>query len=295
MNIPEEGVLPPDQLTKNGADLWIESRLNAAIRAVDSAMLAYRYNDMGHTVYEFFWNDFCDWYIEATKLELYSDQPRRKQQAASKLVHLLEESLRLMHPFLSFITEEIYQKLPGHALSLVTAPYPVATPDRDHPEAEAAFLALQNLVGGIRRVRSEFAIDPARDIEVFVSLEKDFVHAGFLKENRDLVAQFSGSEHLKFTESQQKPLGAVTVVNRGSESWVLVRDVVDLPKELIKLSKSIEKSKDYIAIVEKKLSNQAFVLSAPAEIVAAERVKLVEARDTLNRLQAYQQELGGLG
>jgi len=295
MNIPEEGVLPPDQLTKNGADLWIESRLNAAIRAVDSAMLAYRYNDMGHTVYEFFWNDFCDWYIEATKLELYSDQPRRKQQAASKLVHLLEESLRLMHPFLSFITEEIYQKLPGHALSLVTAPYPVATPDRDHAETEAAFLALQNLVGGIRRVRSEFAIDPARDIEVFVSLEKGFVHAGFLKENRDLVAQFSGSEHLKFTESQQKPLGAVTVVNRGSESWVLVRDVVDLPKELIKLSKSIEKSKDYIAIVENKLSNQAFVLSAPAEIVAAERVKLVEARDTLNRLQAYQQELGGQG
>jgi valyl-tRNA synthetase len=287
-------VLPPDQLTKNGADLWIESRLNAAIRAVDSAMLAYRYNDMGHTVYEFFWNDFCDWYIESTKLELYSEQPSRRRQAASKLVHLLEESLRLMHPFLSFITEEIYQKLPGHALSLVIAPYPVAHPDRDHPEAEAAFGALQNLVAGIRRVRSEFAIDPARDIEVVVSVEKNFVHASFLRENRDLLAQFSGSERLRFSEGEQKPAGAVTIVNRGSESWVLVRDVVDLPKELIKLAKSIERSKDYISSVERKLSNQAFVNSAPAEVVDGERNKLVEAQGTLTRLEAYQHELSEL-
>jgi len=294
MNIPEQGVLPPDQLTKNGADLWIESRLNAAIRAVDSAMLAYRYNDMGHTVYEFFWNDFCDWYIESTKLELYSEQPSRRRQAASKLVHLLEESLRLMHPFLSFITEEIYQKLPGHALSLVIAPYPVAHPDRDHPEAEAAFGALQNLVAGIRRVRSEFAIDPARDIEVVVSVEKNFVHASFLRENRDLLAQFSGSERLRFSEGEQKPAGAVTIVNRGSESWVLVRDVVDLPKELIKLAKSIERSKDYISSVERKLSNQAFVNSAPAEVVDGERNKLVEAQGTLTRLEAYQHELSEL-
>ncbi|MEI8093054.1 MAG: valine--tRNA ligase [Spirochaetales bacterium] len=293
MNIPTEGILPPEQLSKNGVDLWIEGRLNAAIRAVDTAMLAYKYNDMGHTVYEFFWNDFCDWYVEATKLELYADDPKRRQQAASKLVHLLEESLRLMHPFLSFITEEIYQKLPGHAFSLVTAPYPVAMTERDHPEAEAAFGALQDLVGGIRRVRSEFAIDPAKDIEVIVSLEKDYAHAAFLNQNRALVAQFAGSERLGFAAGAPKPDGTVTVVGKGYETWVLVRDVIDLPKELDKLAKTLTKTKQYVQSVENKLSNQAFVNSAPADIVEGERKKLSEAQDSIRRLMAYQKELQG--
>jgi valyl-tRNA synthetase len=196
-----------------------------------------------------------------------------------------------MHPFLSFITEEIYQKLPGHALSLVTAPYPVATPERDHPEAEAAFVALQDLVRGIRGVRSEFGIDPAKDIAVVVSLEAGFAQAAFLQQHRDLVAQFTGSRELKFVTGGVKPSGALTVVNRGSESWVLVRDVIDVPKEVEKLAKTLAKTEAYVASVEKKLSNQAFVASAPAEIVEGERAKLADARDSLKRLAAYQVEL----
>ncbi len=291
MNIPEEGILPPEQLVKNGVDLWIEGRLNAAIRAVDTAMLNYRYNDMGHTVYEFFWNDFCDWYVEATKLEFSSDDPKRRQQAASKLVHLLEESLRLMHPFLSFITEEIYQKLPGHGFSLVTAPYPVATAERDHPEIEAAFTALQGLVGGLRRVRSEFAIDPAKDILVVVNMHADAAHGAFLTEHRDLLALFAGSSKLSITTGATKPDGALTVVGKGYESWVVVREVIDVPKEIEKLAKTLIKTLAYVASVEKKLANEAFVASAPAEIVEGERAKLAEARDTLIRLSSYQEEL----
>jgi len=291
MNIPDEGVLGPGLLVKNDVDRWIEGRLNATIRTVDEAMAAYRYNDVGHAVYEFFWNDFCDWYIEATKLE-FNAGAERKRQAVSKLVVILEESLRLLHPFLSFITEEIYQKLPGHGFSLVTAPYPVADPSRDNPQVEAQFAVLQELIRGIRTLRSVFAIPPEQDIDVVVGLTPGYPHGEFLKVHQALAALFTGSQGLRFTDAGTKPSGAVTVVGKGYESYVLVRDIIDVPKEKDKLKKTIEKTAQYAASVEKKLANQAFVASAPAEIVEGERTKLADARDTLGRLTAYLAELG---
>jgi valyl-tRNA synthetase len=292
MNIPDEGVLPSAQIVKNDVDRWIEGRLNATIRNVDDAMAAYRYNDVGHAVYEFFWNDFCDWYIEATKLE-FNAGAERKRQAVSKLVLILEESLRLLHPFLSFITEEIYQQLPGHGFSLVTAPYPVADPARDDPKVEARFAVLQDLIRGIRTLRSVFAIPPEQDIAVVVGLDTGYAHTEFLKAHRDLAALFTGSDKLAFGVTGNKPAGAVTVVGKGFESYVLVRELIDVPKEKDKLKKSIEKTAQYAVSVEKKLSNQAFVASAPAEIVEGERAKLAEARDNLGRLTAYLAELEG--
>jgi valyl-tRNA synthetase len=290
MNIPDEGVLPRDQLVKNDVDRWIETRLNATIRTVDDAMAAYRYNDVGHAIYEFFWNDFCDWYIEATKLE-FNAGADRKRMAVSKLVVILEETLRLMHPFLSFITEEIYQQLPGHGFSLVTADFPKADPARDDAGADAKFSVLQELVRGLRTLRSEFAIDPAKDIAVVVGLEAGSAHGEFLKAHRDLAALFTGSAELSFGVAGTKPAGAVTVVGKGFESYALVRDIIDVPKEKDKLQKTIAKTEGYVASVEKKLSNQAFVASAPAEIVSGERAKLAEARDNLSRLAAYLREL----
>jgi len=292
MNIPDEGVLPADRVVKNDVDRWIEGRLNATIRTVDEAMAAYRYNDVGHAVYEFFWNDFCDWYIEATKLE-FNAGPERKRMAVSKLVLILEESLRLMHPFLSFITEEIYQQLPGHGFSLVTAAYPIADPSRDDTAMATRFAALQDLVRGIRTLRSEFTIPPDKDIAVVVGLDAGYPHGDFLKAHRDLAALFTGSQNLSFGEVGVKPAGAVTVVGKGFESYVLVRDIIDVPKEKEKLRKTIEKTAGYAASVEKKLANQAFVASAPGEIVEGERVKLTEAWDNLGRLKAYLDELEG--
>ncbi len=292
MNIPDEGVLPAGQIQKNDVDRWIEGRLNATIRNVDEAMANYRYNDVGHAVYDFFWNDFCDWYIEATKLE-FNAGAERKRQAVSKLVLVLEESLRLLHPFLSFITEEIYQQLPGHAFSLVTAPYPVADPARDDASVASQFLALQELVRGIRTLRSEFTIPPEKDIEVVVGLDAGYAHSKFLKAHRDLAALFTGAEGLSFGDQGNKPAGAVTVVGKGFESYVLVRDIIDVPKEKEKLKKTIEKTSGYVLSVEKKLSNQAFVASAPVEIVEGERTKLLEAKENLERLTAYLEELEG--
>ena len=292
MNIPDEGVLPREQLVKSDVDRWIEGRLNATIRAVDEAMAAYRYNDVGHAVYDFFWNDFCDWYVEATKLEFYADDPSRKRQAVSKLVSVLEESLRLLHPFLSFITEEIYQQLPGHGLSLVTAPYPQADPRRDDALVSARFEALQELTRGIRTLRAEFAIPPEKAVEVVVGLDSGFVHGEFLKAHQALAALFTGSPSLAFGTSGSKPAGSVTVVGKGFESYVIVRDIIDVPKEREKLRKTIDKTAQYVASVEKKLANQAFVSAAPVEIVEGERAKLVEAREQLVRQNAYLKELG---
>jgi len=191
----------------------------------------------------------------------------------------------------SFLTEEIYQKLPGHAFSIVTAPYPVADPARDDALVQAQFAALQDLIRGIRTLRSEFTIPPEKDIGVAVGLDDSYVHAGFLRAHRDLAALFVGSEKLGFAATGAKPAGAVTVVGKGFESYVVVRDIIDVPKEIDKLRKTLAKTEQYAASVEKKLSNAAFVASAPADVVEGERTKLAEAGDSLARLKSYLAEL----
>jgi valyl-tRNA synthetase len=134
MNLPEVELLPQERWELKPIDKWILHRFNETVTAVDKAMEAYRFNDVGHAVYEFFWNDFCDWYIEASKIDLYSKDAAAKLQAASKLTGILELSLHLMQPFLSFITEEIYHKLPGHRLSLVNSPFPMVNPSWNFPQ-----------------------------------------------------------------------------------------------------------------------------------------------------------------
>ena len=125
MNLEGRQILDSEKVELKGVDRWIYHKLNETVLAVEKAVNAYRFDDMAHAVYEFFWNDFCDWYVEASKLYLYSDEDGEKDRAATVLIDVLNKSLRLLHPFMSFLTEEIYQKLPGVDGALITAKYPV--------------------------------------------------------------------------------------------------------------------------------------------------------------------------
>jgi valyl-tRNA synthetase len=287
MNLPEEGILERAQLEYGSVDAWILSRLNATIRSIDTAMQAYKFNDVGHAIYDFFWYDFCDWYIEASKLDLASTEPAKKRQAASKLLYVLEESLRLMHPFLSFLTEEISQKLPVHAPNLVQAPYPEALPERDAPEIEAHFAALQELIRGIRTLRSEFTVPPEKNIRLIVGLDPGHPERDFFRAQEKLILMFIGAQELVWSQSGEIHPGAVTVVGRGWEAYVFVKDLVDVAKESEKLSKTLEKTLKYVQSIDNKLANAAFTSGAPVEVVEAEKAKRDEAENTLKRLRAY--------
>jgi valyl-tRNA synthetase len=189
------------------------------------AFLSYRFNDAAQTAYEYFWNDFCDWYVEATKLSLKSDDDAEKDRAATVLLDVLGESLKLLHPLLPFVTEEIYGKLnaaKGVPVELlITAAYPVFDETRHDPKAEADFAFLQELVTLVRTLRSECTIPPNRplNVQVLSTGEKDLI----LKENASLVVLLAGIGELSAAAgpgADKRPQGSIAVVGSGFEAFV---------------------------------------------------------------------------
>jgi valyl-tRNA synthetase len=280
------------------ADKWIYSRLNGAAKAMAEAFLSYRYNDAAQAAYEFFWNDFCDWYVEATKLSLKSGSDAEKDRAATVLLDVLAESLRLLHPLLPFVTEEIYGKLNAAkggsnaaAELLITAAYPEYAEARHDPRAEEDFAFLQELVTLVRTLRSECAIGPEKKVRVLARLGSDQRSAAkrkILAENADLVKLLAGIGNLEIAPSEEgRPQGSIAVVGAGFEAFVFIAEAADLGQLKQKFAKDIEKDRKFIGSLESKLANEQFLKNAPAELVAAEKLKLQDALTRAGKLESY--------
>ncbi|PKL07785.1 MAG: valine--tRNA ligase, partial [Spirochaetae bacterium HGW-Spirochaetae-7] len=210
----------------NDADRWIMARLNAAAVQVRESLLAYRFNDAAGAVYEFFWNDFCDWYLEATKVSTRSDSDAEKDRAVTVLLSILEESLALIHPFLPFVTEEIYGKLPGNSGRLMLKAYPADIPARRDPELLERFGSVKELVTIVRSLRSEFGIAPEKKLRVAVRFDDGFAGGAFMGRNAELVSLLAGASAIEFIGT--KPAGALSLAGRGFEVYVFAREAVDV-------------------------------------------------------------------
>jgi valyl-tRNA synthetase len=284
--VKEPALLPVDQ--------WIYSRLNEAAGAMRAAFLSYRYNDAAQKAYEYFWNDFCDWYVEATKLSLKSGGDGEKDRATTVLLDVLGESIKLLHPLLPFVTEEIYGKLnaakgdasKGEEL-LTTASYPAFSEERNDPKAEEDFAFLQELVTLVRTLRSECTISPEKKVRVLVRLGED--KGKILAENTELVKLLAGIGTLETAGNSgaEKPQGSIAVVGAGFEAFVFIAEAADLAQLKQKFTKDIEKDRKFIASLETKLGNENFLKNAPPDLVAAEKLKLLEARQRMGKLDAY--------
>ncbi len=283
-------------------DRWVYGRLGAASASIREALASYRYNDAASAAYEFFWNDFCDWYVEATKISLRSDDGAEKDRAVSVLIGVLEEALALLHPLLPFVTEEIYQKLPGRTVPggeamLVVRPYPaVPAPDPSGKAAalDASFEALRELVRLTRSLRVEFGIAPEVKIRLALRFEAGgaALSAGiapFLRENGALVGLLANGPAPD--ETEVRPAGTVALVGKGFEAYAFVKESVDAAKLLEKLRKDVDKDEQYAARTRAKLANPGFTASAPAEVVAKEREKLEEAERRAGKYRQYLEEL----
>jgi valyl-tRNA synthetase len=298
MNLEGRELLEQPEL--RDVDRWIQGRLSAAVAAIREALASYRYNDAASAAYEYFWNDFCDWYVEATKLSLRSkDAPgtgAEKDRAVSVLIALLEESLALLHPFLPFVTEEIYQKLPGRAAGsggraggsmLMTRPYPAAS--ASNAGLDASFEALRELVRLTRSLRVEFGIPPEAKIRLALRFEKGFTGAAFLRESGALIGLLAGGPAPE--EADSRPEGTIALVGRGFEAYAFVKESVDAGRLLEKLRKDVDKDEQYAARTRAKLANAGFTGSAPAEVIAREREKLEEAERRAGKYRHYLEEL----
>ncbi|MDR1430063.1 MAG: valine--tRNA ligase [Spirochaetaceae bacterium] len=282
-------------LTENPAllpvDRWIYSRLNEAAKNMEEAFLSYRYNDAAQTGYEYFWNDFCDWYVEATKLSMREGDAVEKDRATTVLLDVLALSLALLHPLLPFITEEIYGKLPTSTGGLlITSSYPSYTEGGTDRKALEEFGFLKELVRLVRTLRSECTISPDRKLRVLVRAGAE--RRTVLRANGELVKLLSGTgvleeEALTETAGETRPQGSIGLVGEGFEAFVYIAEAVDMAFLKNKFSKEIGKDRKFISALEQKLSNEAFIKNAPPELVEGEKKKLLEARKRTGKIEAY--------
>jgi valyl-tRNA synthetase len=252
---------------------WIESRLQATIAAVREALEAYRFNDAAGAIYQFLWNDLCDWYLEIAKVSLYhGDDPAARHRVQHTLVGTLETTLRLLHPFMPFITEDLWQRLPHAGESIMVAPYPTPAGATDAP-AERDMALLVHAITAIRNIRGEMRLSPAQTLDATVKAAP--ADEPLLQANRALIETLARARVTIDPRATRPRASALGVVGQ-SEIYVQLAGLVDLAAERQRLEKEIKRTSEAIAFTRGKLSRPDFTERAPAEIVDKEREKLAE-------------------
>ncbi len=266
------------------ADRWIKSRLAATIAAVRKALDAYRFNDAASAVYQFLWHEFCDWYLEIAKRSLYqADDKVARAVTQRTLVECLEVTLRLLHPFMPFLSEEIWQRLPHEGESIMVAPFPRAAGSRRNALAERQMQPVIDIVSAIRAIRSESRISPA--VELRVTVKPGASGAEGLAEVVPLIGALARSA-IAVEPEADRPAQSAHAMAGDAEVFVHLEGVVDLSAERNRLAKEIERAEKEIAFLDGKLARQDFVERAPAEVVERERVRLAEQRRIRDKLSA---------
>lgn len=288
MNLEGRDLVPFRIEELDTMDKWIYSQLNSAARDIKTAMEGYRFNDAASAIYSFFWNDLCDWYIEASKQKLLHGSEEEKNLQISILMDILEKSMRLMHPFLSFITEEIYQKLPNHDGDVIVQSYPEYDEVLSFEAEVAEVEALKDIVKSIRSLRSNLQIPPEKKLKTVLRVSSDFPALALIKSELTFVSSLVGASSFIVDErGEEDTKGSVPTSGAGYECFLFVRDAIDVDAEIKKLSAEIEKAKKLLESSEKKLSNPQFVNNAKAEAVEKERKKKAEAEEIIEKSRAH--------
>jgi valyl-tRNA synthetase len=264
-------------------DRWITSRLAATVTDVRTHLAAYRFNEAASAVYRFLWNEFCDWYLEIAKLALYRpEHPDVRLRTQHTLVTVLEATLRLLHPFMPFITEELWQRLPHTGESIVIAPFPRATRKQIDAEAERAMAPIMAAVTAVRTIRSEMRIAPSATLSV--TFRPGPASPAFA-ESAPLIEALARAS-VRVDAGAMRPAASALAVVEDAEVYVDLTGVVDLAAERPRLQKEIRRVDDLIAQGEAKLARPEFVERAPAEVVAKERERQAENRGLRDKLVA---------
>ena len=276
------------------ADRWILSRLNAVQSHVTQLIEGWQLGEAGRQLYEFLWSEYCDWYIEAAKPRLYGGQPDARHATRQVLAHTLEQSLRLLHPFMPYVTEAIWSHLPGvsqQAEALMTQRWPRAAPRRDAP-AEEAFARIQEIVRAIRNARAEYNVEPGRRIAaVFAAGGR-----GLVQDNLELftnLARLDEAQVAVESSANRSDSGpSVQLSAGGITTYLPLAGMVDLAAERKRLEKELANVDGQISRAQGLLGNQNFVGKAPAQVVQRERDKLKELAAQREQVAASLAQLG---
>lgn len=288
MNLEGRNLVAIDEDKFTQVDKWIYHSLNENVKKVRTAIEGYKFNDAAQAIYDFFWNDFCDWYLEATKISLYSDDDAEKDRIVSILMDILAESMKMMHPMLSFITEEIYSKLPNTEGKVITALYPEYRQDRVYEKEANLMYCLQDIVRGIRNTRAELGIPADKKLRVVIRPDKNGELASFIASHVNLLIGFTNAGAITVDIDRSCDVeGAFPIAGQGFETYIFVKEAIDVDKEISKLEDEISKTRGLLEGVEKKLSNEKFLNGAKPEIIEKEKSKKREFEEKIEKSKKH--------
>ncbi|WP_347862646.1 valine--tRNA ligase [Salimicrobium sp. PL1-032A] len=279
-------------ITKNRsvADEWILTRLNETIEKVTKTVDHYDFGEAGRHLYNFIWDDFCDWYIEMAKLPLYSEDEERIHTTRSVLAYTLDRTMRMLHPFMPFLTEEIWQHLPHQGESITVSEWPVADATLDNKQAVTEMERLVSIIRSVRNIRAEVDTPMSKQIKLIIQGEDEEV-VKELEGNRNYLEKFCNPSELTIATEVEVPEKAMSSVVTGASLYLPLEGLMNLEDEIARLEKEREKWDKEVKMVQGKLSNEKFVEKAPAHIVDAEKEKEADYLDKRAKVEARIEEL----
>ena len=272
------------------ADKWILSRLNDTVRDVTRLFDSFEFGEAGRALYNFIWNDFCDWYIEMAKENLTGEDEKLKKNTQRILRYVLDQILRLMHPIMPFVTEKIWLSMPHDGVSLVVAEYPVEHAEFDNQVAEKDMDNLIELIKAVRNSRSEVNAPMSSAIDILIKTKDDDTRKVF-ENNVDYINRFCHPKRLEIAADIEAPKLAMTSVITGAEVYLPLADLIDLNEEISRLQKEAKKLESEVTRGEKKLGNEKFVANAPEAVVVKEKEKLANYKQQLAATESRIEEL----
>ncbi|MFC4409876.1 valine--tRNA ligase [Chungangia koreensis] len=257
---------------KSVADAWILTRLNETIDLVTKLADKYEFGEVGRVLYNFIWDDFCDWYIEMAKLPLYGEDEDAKKMTRSVLAYVLDQTMRLLHPFMPFITEEIWQHLPHEGESIAVAAWPTVDASLTDEAKASDMKLLTDIIRAVRNIRAEVQTPMSKKVPMYISA-KDDATLSVLEENKAYIERFCNPEPLTLGVTVEAPAKSMSAVVSGAELFMPLEGLIDKDAEIARLEKELEKWAKEVKLVQGKLSNERFVSKAPEAVVAEERKK----------------------
>ncbi|MGM0841853.1 MAG: valine--tRNA ligase [Bacillota bacterium] len=278
---------------KSVADKWILTRLNETIETVTRLADRYEFGEVGRVLYNFIWDDFCDWYIEMAKLPLYGEDEAAKKTTRSILAYVLDNTMRLLHPFMPFITEEIWQNLPHQGESITVAAWPAVQEELTDQGAAEEMKLLVDIIRAVRNVRAEVNTPMSKQINLMLKA-KDAHTLTIIEKNKAYIEKFCNPEKLEMGTDLVTPDKAMTAVVTGVDLFLPLEGLINIEEEIARLQKELEKWTKEVSRVQGKLNNEKFVSKAPQNVVDEEKAKEKDYLEKQATVKARIEELKSL-
>jgi len=274
------------------ADRWILHRLNETSRDITRLIDAYEFGETGRLLYNFIWDDLCDWYIEFSKLSLYGEDEAAKKTTQSVLAYVLDRTLRMIHPFMPFISEEIWQHLPHQGDTITLAAWPEYDPALENADAAREMSLLMDVIRAVRNIRAEVNVPMSKKVELMLNAGDDQV-LQIVRRNEIYVQRFCNTSSFTAGTGLEAPDKAMTAVVTGAELYLPLAGLIDIDQEIARLEKELKHLNSEVERVEKKLGNPGFVSKAPAKVIDEEKAKMADYAEKRSKVLARIEELKG--